>query len=146
VWTLSGGVTGWRQDVPRWGSGMMTGSGVMGGMHGWMMGGGGGDQAPQGDIPPGAPVSEQRVSIREWAMDPPTITVKSGSHVKLVVRNEGTMAHNFAVPSLGVRITNIAPGTSRQIDLYARQSGTYAYLCDIPGHAQAGQKGDLIVQ
>lgn len=87
-----------------------------------------------------------KTSIQEWKISPATLTVESGKRLVLTVRNDGTIPHNFAVPGLGVRLIGLAPGDTRQVELNADQPGTYQFLCDIGGHAEAGQRGTLTIR
>lgn len=146
--SLSGGV------APPWsgGSGMMgwggMGGGMMGGaMHTAMMGGSSGtDQVPRVAPRENAEVVNARVSIQEWQMDPGTVRVSSGARLRLTVRNEGTVPHNFAIPDLGVRLVNISPGSSKVVEIDTKKPGAYDFLCDIPGHAQLGQRGTVTIE
>ncbi len=129
-----------------WGpGGMMGGGGGMMNGYGSMMGGGGAEEIPEAPADPDAPRSELTVSIQEWKMVPAELKVEAGKRLVLTVRNDGALPHNFVIPELGVRLVSIAPGASRVIELNADKPGTYEFFCDIPGHAQAGQKGILTV-
>jgi uncharacterized cupredoxin-like copper-binding protein len=96
------------------------------------------------------------VSLIEWKLVPGQLTVRAG-RVVFVVRNDGTMAHEFLVlrsdrhhHSLKVnggkaveagrlgKIPQIPSGTSRRITLRV-PPGRYVMLCNMLGHYQAGQ-------
>ncbi len=133
-------------------TGWCAGPGMMGGGPGWMqrmhssmMQGGGSEAIPEAPARPGAPVVERSVTLREWSLSPGDLQVPAGSRLVLTVRNEGKMAHNLAIPDLGVRLVGIPPGGSRVVELNVEEPGTYTVLCDIPGHAQAGQQGTLTI-
>lgn len=121
--------------------------GGMGGMHAWMSGGYGVDQVPSPSpaTPPGTQRQDISVAIREWQMEPGTLTVQTGSRIRLIVTNQGTVAHDFAIADLGLRLVNIAPGDRKVVELDLVKSGAFAFFCDIPGHAQLGQRGVLNV-
>lgn len=121
--------------------------GGMGGMGAWMSGGYGVDQvpSPSPSTAPGTQGQEINVAIREWQMEPGTLTAQAGNRIRLVVTNQGTVPHNFAIPDLGLRLVNIAPGDSKVVELDLVKSGAFAFFCDIPGHAQLGQQGVLNV-
>jgi len=129
-----------------WAAGPRTaGWGHMGGMGAWMSGGYGVDQVPSPSPAPGTQRQDVSVAIREWQMEPGTLTAQAGSRIRLIITNQGTTAHNFAIPELGLRLVNIAPGDRKVVELDVVKSGAFAFLCDIPGHAQLGQRGVLSV-
>ena len=105
----------------------------------------------------GAAVS---VSLVEWKLVPGQVTVRAG-RVTFVVRNAGTMDHEFVVlrtdrhhHSLKVKggkavetgrvgeIPRIPSGTSKRITLKV-PPGRYVMLCNMLGHYQAGQYAAL---
>lgn len=131
---------------PMLAGGMMSGGwGSMAAMHGSMMGGGGTEQVP--NTPPASDAErvEKVLTIKEWAITPADFQVEKGKHLVLTIRNDGAVPHNFAIPKLGVRLINIAPGSNRIVELNLDQAGTFNYLCDLPGHDQLGQRGTLSV-
>ncbi len=103
------------------------------------------DQIPQEPARPDAKRVEASVAIKEWKMDPATLTVPAGSRLVLTVRNDGDSPHHFVIPALGLHLENLAPGASKTVELNADKAGTYTYFCDIPGHAQLGQQGMLTI-
>jgi len=113
------------------------------------------DSAASGTVVP--------VSLVEWKLLPGQVTVRSG-RVSFVVRNSGTMAHEFLVlrsdrhhHSLKVtggkaaekgrigEIPEIPSGTSKRITLKLLP-GRYVMLCNLLGHYQAGQYAALRVR
>lgn len=123
----------------------------MAGMHAAMWGGygpwgsGGTDQVPDAPAKPDAEKVDVTATVTEWKIEPAEIKVEAGKRLVLTVKNEGTVPHNFAIPELDLRLAGIAPGASRTVELNADEPGTYEFLCDIPGHAQLGQRGTLKV-
>jgi uncharacterized cupredoxin-like copper-binding protein len=99
----------------------------------------------------GGTVTEQQVDItlKEWAIEPANIEVNAGK-VKFTVTNSGEFAHdvNFSIPELGDK-AKVPPFKSSdgaqtlEVDL---APGTYTMICDIPGHADHGMKGTLVVK
>ena len=100
------------------------------------------------------------VALVEWKLLPAQITVRAG-RVTFVVRNDGTMDHEFLVlhsdrhhHSLKVKggqavetgrlgeIPKIPTGTSKRITLKVPR-GKYIMLCNMLGHYQAGQYAAL---
>jgi uncharacterized cupredoxin-like copper-binding protein len=80
--------------------------------------------------------------------EPATITVKSGTPVRLTLVNTGALEHDWVVDSLeGKRVeVDAQPKTSASVEFTATAPGTYEFYCSIPGHREAGMKGSLVVQ
>ena len=110
-----------------------------------------------------APRSEVSIALVEWKLLPGQITVPAG-RVTFVVRNEGTMDHEFLAlrsdrhhHSLAVKkgravetgrlgeIPLIPKGTTKRITLKVPR-GKYVLLCNMLGHYQAGQYASLRVR
>ena len=103
------------------------------------------------------------VELSEWKLAPGRVSVRPG-RVSFVVRNAGTMAHEFLVVRsdrhhhqlkvnggkavetgrLG-RIPQIAPEESKRLTLKVTP-GKYVLLCNMLGHYQAGQYASLRVR
>ena len=100
------------------------------------------------------------VALVEWKLLPGQVTVRAG-RVSFVVRNDGTMDHEFLVlrsdrhhHSLKVKggmavetgrlgeIPVIPSGTSKRLTLRLAP-GRYVMLCNLLGHYQAGQYAAL---
>jgi uncharacterized cupredoxin-like copper-binding protein len=100
------------------------------------------------------------VALVEWKLMPGQVTVRAG-RVSFVVRNDGTMVHEFVVlrsdrhhHSLKVkggravesgrlaRIARIPRGTAKRLTLRV-PPGRYVLLCNLLGHYQAGQFASL---
>jgi uncharacterized cupredoxin-like copper-binding protein len=100
------------------------------------------------------------VALVEWKLLPGQLTVRAG-RVSFVVRNDGTMIHEFVVlrsdrhhHSLKLKggkavetgrlgeIPKIPSGTSKRITLKV-PPGRYILLCNMLGHYQAGQYASL---
>ena len=79
------------------------------------------------------------------------VALKKGV-VSFKVSNGGNLPHDFKVCSsnkgtitantcTGRSTPLVSPGQSNTLRVTFLRSGTYEYLCTIPGHAQAGMKG-----
>jgi uncharacterized cupredoxin-like copper-binding protein len=116
--------------------------------------------ASPADTASGSAVS---VALVEWKLLPGQVTVRAG-RVTFVVRNNGTMDHEFLVlrsdrhhHSLKLKggqavetgrlgeIPKIPAGTSKRITLKVPR-GKYIMLCNMLGHYQAGQYASLRVR
>jgi plastocyanin len=80
------------------------------------------------------------------AFDKTSLTSKPGK-VTIDFDNPAALEHNVAIEQNGKEIAvseTLAKGkTSVSADL---APGTYTYLCTIPGHAEAGMEGTLVVK
>lgn len=64
----------------------------------------------------------------------------------LTLKNVGRMSHNLHIPALGVKTKTIAPGETATVRFVAKESGTLAFRCEVPGHAAAGMVGEITVE
>lgn len=80
---------------------------------------------------------------------PSTFTVKAGAAVTLSLTGTDDQTHvlRFDDSSLQAVAIGIGPGMTRVITFNApTTAGTYSFRDDVPGHAQAGDVGKMIVQ
>lgn len=76
----------------------------------------------------------------------PDIHVAEGAVVQINVVNGDGAIHDFAVPAFGANSDEISgKGASSTVVFRADKSGTFEYLCSLPGHKAAGMVGKLIV-
>lgn len=70
----------------------------------------------------------------------------SAGTVTFVVTNEGSMPHDFAIDVGGERhqTAMLQPGSSASLTVEL-QSGSYEYICTVPGHDILGMKGTFTV-
>lgn len=121
--------------------------GMMGGMEG-MMGNGGmmvrGESGRTG-LPPSPGAEELQVTGFEFGFEPSEIRVSSGETVNLVFRNRGMMFHTLTIEELGFDLW--ADGDeSISGALEAGPRGRYEIICAVPGHAEAGMRGTLVIE
>jgi len=94
------------------------------------------------------PAGSTKVTLTEYRFDPSTISVTHGKVVLFLV-NGGTISHDLVVTdSSGKRMGAselISAGDSAVLTIDNLPAGTYTFLCDQPGHEQAGMKGTLTV-
>jgi uncharacterized cupredoxin-like copper-binding protein len=69
-------------------------------------------------------------------------SVRTGT-VVFRLENKGKLNHDFKIN--GVKTPAIRPGKSATLRVTFRRSGSYYYLCTVPGHAALGMKGHLRV-
>jgi nitrite reductase (NO-forming) len=84
------------------------------------------------------------VTLREFKFEPAQLEVPAG-RVVLVIRNEGLIPHDLAIPGLGKKTEYIAPKKEATLELELRP-GTYPFECTVSGHKEAGMHGTLVVR
>ncbi len=102
-----------------------------------------GDASPVAEVP-GAQFTVEMGRPSEFAFNPSQLTIPANTPVTVAVPNYGQAAHNFTIPALGISVT-AESGQTGQTTINA-PAGTYEYICNIPGHSEAGMVGTLIVQ
>jgi len=102
-----------------------------------------GGGAPRGQQPAAPAAGAVTVTETEWAIAFPSTTLKAGK-TTLVIKNQGTIEHNFVIEGLGVEVDAIPAGASREVTVDLRP-GTYQVVCNIPGHLEAGMKTTITV-
>lgn len=97
--------------------------------------------------PEAAPAGSIQVQLGEYMFKPSTITAKPGK-VTLYLDNIGVVEHDLAVTIDGANKKSpvVQPGAKAAFELGDLKAGTYKVLCDLPGHAQSGMVGKLIVK
>lgn len=123
-------------------------SGLSLAVGGWLLGAtvalahGGSDNGKAVDVP-----ADGRVTVvgKEFQYSPNAIRVEKGQQVTIVFRNEGALSHNLTIPKLAVRTDTIQSGATDTIEFTAKEAGTYAFWCTVPGHKQAGMTGEVSV-
>lgn len=103
-------------------------------------------QKAQPTSSPSAMMQNITVEGTEFAFTPSSITVKKGEEVQVTFKNMGKYPHNFTVSQLGVASQTIQPGQQTTVTFTPTQTGTFTYLCTVPGHADRGMTGTLTVQ
>ena len=84
-----------------------------------------------------------RYSGQDTAGGELTMTVAPGTVIELV--NTGN-AHNFEAADLGIN-QDMPAGETVQVTVPENaEPGSYAFICNIPGHAAAGMVGTLIIE
>jgi plastocyanin len=75
----------------------------------------------------------------------PTLALKKGEPVKLIVRNEetGQVLHCFTIGGLGVKTSrSLSAGESEELTFTPKRKGTFAYACLM----HPGMGGKIVVQ
>jgi len=78
---------------------------------------------------------------------PDTINVKAGEPVTIVFKNGGVIAHDFVTTGAdkNVNLVNLGSGKQQSATFEANKPGTYQFVCNQPGHKEAGMAGKIVV-
>lgn len=104
-----------------------------------------------------------RVNMQEFAFRPATIRLTAGRPVRLVLVNQGQIAHQFettyfhALPvrivgdtlsaeAAGLDVVRLNPGGQVRLEFLPRGKGRFGYACTLEGHKEAGMVGTLEVR
>ena len=114
-----------------------------------MMGMGGmGMMGNRSDVPPALPASpgapEQVVRATEFAFSPTEFRMQAGVFFNIALHNEGSIFHTFTVTDLNFEL-EANGGQTTSGAFRAERAGTYEFVCSVPGHAQSGMRGRIIV-
>lgn len=104
----------------------------------------------QGPSGPDAGPKSVEIAMTEMRFSPNRIDARAGQSVLVTIVNRGSVRHDLALPSIGMPSlrgveTLTMPGESSRLTLLFDASGTYSFLCTIPGHAAAGMTGAVFV-
>ncbi len=85
------------------------------------------------------------VELGNYTISPETLVAPAGVDVELRVTNvDTTMAHSLVAAGKGTR--PLDPGQSQTLEMGSLTAGVFRMWCDVPGHAQMGQTGTLVVE
>jgi uncharacterized cupredoxin-like copper-binding protein len=104
------------------------------------------------------------MNMTEFQFQPAEITANVGQSIKLVLKNNGTVLHDFASMEAKVEVMEehgaehdmagmetamhaaVEPGQQSTLEFKPTEPGTYTFYCTIAGHKEAGMTGTLIVK
>ena len=85
------------------------------------------------------------VEMKDIAFSVKELTVPANTEITINLVNNGAATHNFDIPDLGVASGDYAPGQTGTVTFNSGAAGEHEFLCNIPGHKEAGMVGKLIV-
>jgi plastocyanin len=105
-------------------------------------------QAEKNVVRPGAPGSnagEVWVASTEFKFVPATVRVNAGRSVTLVLDNsQAETEHGIKLPAFGFYLIARGGQVTRKTFIFDKP-GEFEFMCDLPGHQEAGMNGTLIV-
>ena len=102
-----------------------------------------------GDARPG--LRTIRVAMNDdMRFTPASITVDEGETVRIVVKNDGRLMHEFVLGTKEVHdepyMVHVPPGRTGEILWTFNRAGEFGFACLIAGHYQAGMVGQVSVK
>jgi plastocyanin len=76
--------------------------------------------------------------------NPPLIEAEVGQEITLSINNTGALDHNFVSKQMGFDIL-VSPGETQSLTFVVNEPGSIEFICDIPGHEEAGMVGEIVV-
>jgi plastocyanin len=90
-----------------------------------------------------APAEGLAIDMKDVKFLPDEIRAEAGS-ISVSVRNSDLFWHTFTIRDLNANVS--VPVQATRDMVFEARSGTYEFVCTIPGHTQAGMKGILTVR
>ena len=84
------------------------------------------------------------LTLSEFAIKPASVTAAPGRS-GAAGREQGVRGPQRLGEELGKKTVDLQPGTTAELDLGEVAAGHYTILCEIPGHADSGMTGMLMV-
>jgi len=81
----------------------------------------------------------------DFRFNPDVIQVNEGDFVRINFSNPDIVPHLIELPAFGQHIALIPDGEF-SLQFLADKSGTFPFVCSVPGHEEAGMVGVLIVE
>jgi glucose/arabinose dehydrogenase/plastocyanin len=112
------------------------------------------DATPEAAEDSASPVAEEQPAdsatavelvMVDIAFQPAELTIAANTDVTINLPNQGALPHAFEIPDQGIASEEVAGGGSTSV-VVNLPPGEYAFICPVPGHADAGMVGTLIVQ
>jgi Cu+-exporting ATPase len=85
------------------------------------------------------------VVARDVRFAPDRIHAPAGQFVVLTLRNEDPVFHDLEVEGLANVDVAARPGQVGRLRVRIDQPGEYRFICTVPGHAEAGMTGTLVI-
>ncbi len=86
------------------------------------------------------------VIARDTRYEPADLSIRAGRTAVLAFRNDDPVFHDWEVAGLANVDAGARPGQTQRIRFRIDEPGTYRITCTVPGHADAGMTGTLVVE
>jgi plastocyanin len=107
----------------------------------------GGDEKPRTRAVALSAGQPLHVAAHEYYFDPGKVVVARAGELRITLRNEGSLAHDFRVTRAGTDLggTPAFGGGERSARVSLRR-GRYKFICSVGDHAELGMEGTLEVR
>ncbi len=85
------------------------------------------------------------VTASSFRFSPSDLTAQAGELVVVTLTNRDGVVHDWAVEGVANVDVPARPGQTAKLRFVLDEPGTYGILCTIPGHAEAGMVGTLVI-
>ena len=86
------------------------------------------------------------ITAEEFGFTPASIELEQGETVEFRLVNQGALSHNLLIEGADTRIRTLQGGTTGSATFTPEKTGSVRFLCDVPGHEQAGMHGEMHVR
>ena len=98
-------------------------------------------------VPAASPEAEAAavtITMVDIAFEPKRVTIPADTPVTITLVNDGVLPHNLTIKEADVSVN--VRGAQTGTVVVTLPAGEYRFLCGIPGHAEAGMTGTLVVE
>ena len=81
----------------------------------------------------------------DFRFSPDTLRVNEGDTVKINFSNPDVVPHLIDLPAFNQHIA-LAPGGEFTLEFVVDKTGSFRFVCSVPGHEEAGMVGSVIVE
>jgi Cu+-exporting ATPase len=93
-----------------------------------------------------ASAQQVRVVATDLRFEPDEVHIRSGGWVVITLVIEDPIFHDLEVEGLANVDVGARAGQTAKVRVRIDRPGTYGYVCTVPGHAEAGMVGTLVVE
>jgi Cu+-exporting ATPase len=86
------------------------------------------------------------VVATEIRFEPADFRIRADQWVVITLRNDDPIFHDLEVEGIANVDVAARPGQTARIRVRIDRPGTYEFVCTVPGHAEAGMVGTLVVE
>jgi|GEM_PF-2501479 len=86
------------------------------------------------------------MQAKDLYFSPNTLTVAKGTKVTISLSNQTPLEHTFTLTAFHINQDLTASGGTATVSFTPTAAGTYYWYCAIPGHADSGMVGKVVVQ
>ena len=101
---------------------------------------------PEAGAPTASSALADEVTAEDFRFSPAEVTVRAGEWVSVSFTNHDAVVHAWRVEGIPNVDVAARPGQTATLRFVLDEPGTYMVMCSIPGHAEAGMVGMVVVE